>query len=125
MLGPTLISLQESITLVHHLQELTRIGLWPLSMSFDKASTRDVLQRLREYRPCNQDHCGCSRLSLGSSVRDILHDFRVTGGLCLNCYKNGRTSPYSGNCGACEPSFCGRQDEEAIRLYLGPDFYLE
>lgn len=123
MLGPTLINLHESITLVHHLQELTRIGLWPLSTSFCEASTQDVLHKLNEYQPCKQSHCGCSRLGLGSTIKTIVQDFSVLCGLCLECYRNGKTSPSSGNCTACQPIFCGRpheeRDEEINGNYLG------
>ena len=119
MLGPTLINLHESITLVHHLRELTRIGLWPLTTSFHEASTRDVLQKLEEYQPCNQSHCGCSRLNLSISVKFIVQTFHIAQGLCLECYRNGKTSPSSGNCMACQPAFCGRADEDTNRDYFG------
>lgn len=123
MVGPTLINIHESITLVHHLQELTRIGLWPLSTSFHKASTLDVLQKLGEYRPCDQSHCGCSRLGLRTIVKNIVQDFNGLRGLCLECYRNGKISPSSGNCMACEPAFCGRVDEETNRLTWRPKGY--
>lgn len=117
--GPALINLPESITLVHHLQELIRIGIWPLSKSFYKASPQDVIHKLKEYHPCNQSHCGCSRLGLGSSVEAIVKDLSIACGLCLKCYRNGKTSPSSDNCTACEPAFCGRPDEEIDRRHLG------
>ena len=121
MLGPTIINLHESITLVHHLQELSRIGIWPLSTSFHGASTRDVLHKLEDYQHCNQSHCGCSRLGIGSTVKAISHDFSFPFGLCLECYKNGKVSPSSGNCTACEPAFCGRPDKEDGRRHLGTE----
>ena len=96
----------------HHFQELTRIGLWPLSMSLHKASTKGVLQKLEKYKPCTQTYCGCSSLVLSPKVKSIVQDFSVQRGLCLECYRNGKYSPSSGNCMARPPEFCERADEE-------------
>ena len=78
-------------------------------------STSDVLQKLEKYQSCDQSQCGCSRLHLVFKVKDIVQDFRIQRGLCLECYRNGKTSPSSGNCMACQPAFCGRPDEEIHR----------
>ncbi len=112
MFGPSLVNLHEPTAVVHHLQELTRLGLWPPSVGFHKASTQDVLKKLEKYHTCNQSHCACSRLGLSDFVEGIVEEFSDLRGLCLGCYKNGRTSRASGNCTACQPAFCGEADLE-------------
>ena len=61
----------DPLTVIHHLQKLQSVGLWPISSSFCAATIKSICGKLRRYPVCNQLYCGCRRIGLMARVRAL------------------------------------------------------
>jgi hypothetical protein len=93
--------------ITHHIKELQRIDLWPLSKTIQQASLMDVEQKLGSYQGCKRDDCGCSRIRMHDAIKVILGVItEKQAGLCLKCYKVGKISRASENCMMLDQRLC-------------------
>ena len=98
-------------TLCHYLQELNRIGLWPLPWNI---TINEVLQKVDMYQACTrgvQGRCRCLKTELRAMVRRAASLIRSSQlGLGLKYYKKGSFSRFRDNCMASQPALCSRAD---------------
>ncbi|KAL2037385.1 hypothetical protein N7G274_009870 [Stereocaulon virgatum] len=107
MITQVLSDTEGPIAITHHIKELQRIDLWPLSKIFQQASLKDVEQRLGFYQACKWYDCGCSRVKMHDTIKVILGVIaEKQAGLCLKCYKVGKVSRASENCMMLDQRLC-------------------
>lgn len=92
----------------HFVQELDRLGLWPILKAFHDnsiAGTSDRIMSFKDYDISDQlynlEHCDNARIACKSLLQEVVlktPDEQL--GRCLNCVKKGIFSKQDGNCQA-------------------------
>lgn len=98
-----------------YVQELYRIGLWPISdtkiqmaMSIQTISNR--LRGLRDYYMTDAwtmgRQCDLAKINFKQRLEDAMERTTPDSGLCLNCVKKGKIMSADGNCRAASLELC-------------------
>ena len=98
----------------YYIQELHRLGLWPIPKAYTAKSIQNISDRLLElgnYSAVDPDEDGLWCDEAGIDFEDHLLQVRETSsqrssGLCLNCVKKGKIMSADGNCRAASLELC-------------------
>ena len=92
------------------MNELYRLGMWPLIDFSERNSIDTIIEKLDDYKEFAQptDACRCLRDSaLRSEVTDsVVGALANQKGLCLDCVKKGRLGGLNDNCMASRSGEC-------------------
>ena len=98
-----------------YVQELYRIGLWPISdIKIQMAmSIQDISNRLRGFQDyyitdtwTTGRQCDLAKINYKESLEDAVGRMTPDSGLCLNCVKKGKIMSADGNCRAASLESC-------------------
>ena len=96
-----------------YVQELYRIGLWPIKNTDTQMSIRDISNRLRCFQdyyitdPSDVGHrCDLANIDFKQRLVDATGRMISDSGLCLHCVKKGKIMKADGNCRAASVELC-------------------
>ena len=96
-----------------YVQELYRIGLWPINNTNTQMSIQEISHRLRGFQDYDITHpwiTGCpsdfAKIDFKQRLVDATGRMISGSGLCLNCVKKAKTMSADGNCRAASLELC-------------------
>ena len=96
-----------------YVQELYRVGIWPINKTNTRLSIQEILNRLEGF----QDYyyvtdsrytrsCDTAKVNFKQRLEDARGRMILGSGLCLNCVKKGKIMSADGNCRAASLELC-------------------
>lgn len=99
-------STEQNNSTLHYLQELNRVGLWPVSTYFREPGLKALLRKFHLFEKCHMGGCNCRGHDFKGHLHRVAVEIEAKRGLCLKCARHGMLSSQGGNCTAVLPADC-------------------